>query len=263
MGSKITVDAIINNEAKDITINVSQESIVKEATFKIIAYAATMIVLVVTLLAHSAFADNEKSNRFYQSPAFKFFLQNRYKDAEMAFTKDISSTWRDPNAAFYYGETLLRQGKTSDAIAVWKRIGREFPRSKRAKDARDEVLAVAGHGPSRTGPDIGILGFKFDAKGRKYPEVVEVYPDTPAQRAHIQKGDLIEQVDGVPTSTISRDELNDLVFGPPNTRIELAIKRGNTTFKTDLTRIDSEAFFRTHPNIGKIYLAPHPHGAQP
>jgi tetratricopeptide (TPR) repeat protein len=236
---------------------------VKSAAFRFKTSLATTIALIVSFISGSAFAEHGESNRFDQSETFRLIKAHRYKDAEKAFRRNISSTWRDPDASFYYGETLLRLGKNSDAINVWKRTIQQYPRTKRALDARSAISAAIDQLVLKSGPDNGILGFKFEAKNRKFPEVVRVFLDTPAEGAHIQKGDFISFIDGVPTSNLTMGELDDLLLGPPKTRVEMTIERGNTTFKVDLIRMEPRAFFFNHPDIGKLYLAPASNGTEP
>jgi hypothetical protein len=235
----------------------------KRGILRLMPFPVTAIVFVVSFLNRTAFADHGGSNSFDRSPTFRLMMQHRYEDAEKAFTRDISATWRDPDAAFCYGETLLRLGKTSDAIKIWERIIRQFPRSERAEDARSFILAATGQSALKSDDDIGILGFKCKIRSGELPELEIVFPDTPAEKSRLLVRDLITVIDDMPTSKITAPrEIIEILSGRPGTRVTLSIRRGNKTFRTVLTRMHSKAFSRAHPDLWKLYLAPDPHSTE-
>ena len=70
-----------------------------------------------------------------------------------------------------------------------------------------------------------------------YIEVISPIDGTPGQRAGINAGDLITEINGETTADLTIDEAVELIRGVPGTTVELTIKRGKTrVFKIDLTR---------------------------
>jgi len=207
-------------------------------------------------------------NHSIESLTAKMFEQGRYRDAKKAFESDTNKNWRDPEDAWLYGEALLKLGKKPDAIKVWERIIRQYPRSESAKSAKYSILSaktprlpakasgLTSKGPSalQSVPDLGILGIKFLKENGKLPQIARVFPGTPAERSHLQKGDCITAVDGVPTVNLTKDEMYDLLVGTPGTRVRLDIQRGKTAFHTELTRMPCKIFARTRPDVWKMYF---------
>jgi len=202
-------------------------------------------------LAHSTLADGPEPFKIYNSRAFKLFRQEHYYEAKKAFESDGDAMWQDPEAAYIYAETLLKLGKGTDALNVWKRIIREHPKSNAAKIAKDDIWELKS--------DYGVLGFKFNVKYGSFPEVEIVFPGTPAERSHIQKQDFIMKIDDVPIVNFTQTRIADLLYGPPDTQVKLTFKRGNAIFTKVLTRMHSKAFARAHPDTWRLYLAPDPY----
>ena len=70
-----------------------------------------------------------------------------------------------------------------------------------------------------------------------YVEVASPVEDTPGFRAGIQAGDLIISANGTDTSTITMDEVLDILRGPVGEKVELIIRRGkNIEFPVTLKR---------------------------
>jgi len=68
-------------------------------------------------------------------------------------------------------------------------------------------------------------------------EVSSPIQDTPGWRAGINPGDFIIEIDGVPTETISMDEVLGMLRGTPGTNVRLVIRRGERMeFPVTLTR---------------------------
>ena len=68
-------------------------------------------------------------------------------------------------------------------------------------------------------------------------EVVSPIEDTPGWRAGINPGDFISEIDGVPTETLSMDEVLNRLRGTPGETVKLTIKRGERMeFSVTLTR---------------------------
>jgi tetratricopeptide (TPR) repeat protein len=207
------------------------------------------IVFVASFLDRPVFGDLKKDTGELMS-------QGRYKEAQKAFESDLNATWRDPDNAGFYGQTLSELGRKSEAIKVWERVVRQFPGSEAAKLARYSILAQTGKSALAPDGDIGIFGMKFKVTYPGPAEVETVFPGTPAEKSHLQAGDLIMTVDGEPTSKYTSLEVGELLSGRPGTSVTLTIKRGETTVKKVLTGMHSKAFARSHPEIWKMYVAP-------
>jgi carboxyl-terminal processing protease len=75
----------------------------------------------------------------------------------------------------------------------------------------------------------GGLGMTVTGEGGLL-KVIAPIDDTPAARAGIKPGDLITSVDGKTVEGLTLQEAVDKLRGPPNTKVQLTIKReGNTT----------------------------------
>lgn len=74
---------------------------------------------------------------------------------------------------------------------------------------------------------------------KKYPnhiEITRVFPDSPAQKAGIQAGDHILEVEGEPVSKYTFDQISKKIRGPINTQVILTLKRGNQQVKASVIR---------------------------
>jgi carboxyl-terminal processing protease len=90
-----------------------------------------------------------------------------------------------------------------------------FSRYATPEQARDEHTA-------RDGVDgIGVT----IAITQQQMRIVSVLPGSPAARAGIATADLLVEIDGVPTTTLSRSDVVKRLRGPAGTRVALALKR--------------------------------------
>jgi predicted metalloprotease with PDZ domain len=227
-----------------------EEAIMINGTRRNVHVSATAIVFAVLFLDCSAFADLKGSH------AIELFTQERYKDAQKAFENDPNGTWQNPDAACYYAATLFELGKTADAVKVCERVVRQYPDTEAANLARSYIVSWTGKSALEPDRDIGILGLGFTVTYGRPAEVKKVFPDTPAERSHLQARDLIMAVDGVPTRKLTKIEIADVLIGRPDTRVTLTIKRGSTTLRKVLMRMHSKEFARSHPDLWKKYLEP-------
>jgi carboxyl-terminal processing protease len=67
-------------------------------------------------------------------------------------------------------------------------------------------------------------------------EIVSVLPSTPAVKAGLSRGDVIERVDGVPVRTMTVDEAVTRIKGQAGTKVSLEVDRGGKTRELTLTR---------------------------
>lgn len=87
-----------------------------------------------------------------------------------------------------------------------------------------------------TSGEFGGLGIEV---GREdgYIKVISPIDDTPADRAGIQAGDLIIQIDGKPTRQILPEEAADLMRGEPGSQVTVTVAReGQEPFDLTITR---------------------------
>ncbi|MCL2722142.1 MAG: S41 family peptidase [Treponema sp.] len=82
-------------------------------------------------------------------------------------------------------------------------------------------------------------------------EVVSPIEDTPGWRAGISPGDFITEINGVPTETISMDEVLGMLRGTPGESVNLIIRRGERMeFPVTVTRAIIEVPTVKHAMIG-------------
>lgn len=95
-----------------------------------------------------------------------------------------------------------------------------------------------------------IEGYRFMTEGKytgigaqfalmdKYPTITQIYENTPAQKAGLKAGDVVEAIDGRSALSKSATDVNDVMKGYPGTSVELTIKRPgeSKTQKVTLTR---------------------------
>ncbi|MDR1837953.1 MAG: S41 family peptidase [Treponema sp.] len=84
-----------------------------------------------------------------------------------------------------------------------------------------------------------------------YVEVASPIEDTPGWRAGINPGDLIVEIEGVPTDTITMDEVLSMLKGAPGEQVRLVIRRGERMeFPVTITRAIIEVPTVKHAMIG-------------
>jgi C-terminal peptidase prc len=59
------------------------------------------------------------------------------------------------------------------------------------------------------------------------PRIVEVYDDTPAQRAGLRAGDFLVRINDQTVEGLALDEMTSLVRGPAGTSVQLVVRRGS------------------------------------
>lgn len=76
--------------------------------------------------------------------------------------------------------------------------------------------------------------------------IAKVYPDSPAERAGLQKGDQILSVDGILAADYDMEAFGELIRGEKGTQVELGILRGEEELTFTLTRDDITLHSITH-----------------
>lgn len=66
--------------------------------------------------------------------------------------------------------------------------------------------------------------------------VVKVFKDSPAEKAGMLPGDILETIEGVPVSELDSDGIKKLVLGEEGTVVKIAVSRGNEKIDLDIVR---------------------------
>ncbi len=80
-----------------------------------------------------------------------------------------------------------------------------------------DYMAHPESGPA----DVGL----FVSKRQGYATIVAVLPGSPAEKAGVKPGDLIDEIDGAPTRQFSVWQLERALAGQPNTSVKLTLVR--------------------------------------
>ena len=97
----------------------------------------------------------------------------------------------------------------------------------------------------------GILGVKYLHRRNSESTVIQVYPNTPAERAGIRVGDKIVAVDGVSVRPYDANHVFTLIEGPPGVAVDLSMLRCSIDCKPyqvrlvrmDMNQIQSDNVF--------------------
>jgi carboxyl-terminal processing protease len=81
------------------------------------------------------------------------------------------------------------------------------------------------------------IGISVSTRGAE-PRIVEVYDDTPARQAGLQRNDVLLSIAGHPVAGMALDELVGYVRGAAGTSVEIVVRRGtdSTPLTFDVTR---------------------------
>jgi len=117
------------------------------------------------------------------------------------------------------------------------------------KDMSDMTDTTQG---SFGGVGLNIIPFEQKPDGKlTYVEVVSPIEDTPGWRAGINPGDLIIEINGISTGTLTMDEVLGLLRGTPGENVRVVIRRGERMeFPVTLTRAIIEVPTVKHAMIG-------------
>ena len=93
-------------------------------------------------------------------------------------------------------------------------------------------------------------------------KILEVYKDSPAEKAGLQKDDIIFKVNGEEIKGMTAADVSSRVKGETGTKVDLTIKRGEETIDVTLTRgsvdipsVTSEIIEKNNKKIGYIYVS--------
>ncbi len=102
--------------------------------------------------------------------------------------------------------------------------------------------------------NVGIIGLRYIHKQGSLSEVVQVYPNTPAEAAGLVPGDRIVAVDGLDIRRYDANQVYELISGLPGQAVALTMMRCDSacrSFPVRLVRIDMNAI--ASDSIFKIY----------
>lgn len=74
------------------------------------------------------------------------------------------------------------------------------------------------------GGKFGGIGIEFEIMNG-YPVITEVWQNQPADKAGIRAGDIIKSIDGASTEKRSKEDVNKVLIGQPNTNLSLLIEK--------------------------------------
>ena len=93
-------------------------------------------------------------------------------------------------------------------------------------------------------------------------KILEVYKDSPAEKAGLQKDDIIFKVNGEEIKGMTAADVSSRVKGETGTKVDLTIKRGEEIIDVTLTRgsvdipsVTSEIIEKNNKTIGYIYVS--------
>ena len=81
------------------------------------------------------------------------------------------------------------------------------------------------------------IGISVSGRGSD-PRIVEVYEDTPAQRAGLRPGDVIVSINGQSVGGLALEEMTALVRGPAGSTVEMVVTRGDQTLTFRMQRAE-------------------------
>jgi len=118
--------------------------------------------------------------------------------------------------------------------------GQQLPSPTFKLSAQDEQAVVV---PS----NIGVVGIKYLHRPGSMSTIIDVYPETPADKAGVRVGDNLLEVDGTNVLALNADQVFGLMAGRPGEPVELKLMRcknnygsyqGCTPYYVTLKRMD-------------------------
>jgi C-terminal processing protease CtpA/Prc len=181
------------------------------------------------------------------------YEQGKFKEVEplmRRYVQGIESSSAAPGALSQtyssYAALLQKLHKPAESqqFSLKAQQAKELETKSKAKAALHHALKNSSDRlVAATDSTTGVIGIKFVIKNDDPPTIAEVYPDTPAYKAGLHVGDQIVSVNGQVTDSMSKEDLYDLIIGPPGTDVQVTVKRGsNSPITAKMTRMSSELF---------------------
>jgi carboxyl-terminal processing protease len=165
---------------------------------------------------------------------------------------------------------LLNNPKFGILLDVWKKANTEFYGSSGVN--QDELVYGAIKGlVDRLGDQYTVFEEPSDALGlQEYLEgefegigtvidviddkvvILKVFPASPAEKANLQTGDVIEKINNQSLAEMTINEALDLIRGDAGTSVHLTIKRNTQTLEVDLVRAKITIASATGKMMGTI-----------
>ena len=99
---------------------------------------------------------------------------------------------------------------------------------------------------------------KYDGVGSRimkiddYIVISDPYEGYPAQKAGLESGDIILEIDGKSAKGYTTDQMSNLLKGQPNTSIKIKIRQNSTGLEKELTITRAEIQIKNVPYFGMI-----------
>ena len=109
-----------------------------------------------------------------------------------------------------------------------------------------------------TGADLDEYQGKYDGVGSRimkiddYIVISDPYEGYPAQKAGLESGDIILEIDGKSAKGYTTDQMSNLLKGQPNTSIKIKIRQNSTGLEKELTITRAEIQIKNVPYFGMI-----------
>ena len=191
-----------------------------------------------TLIPGAAAQGNGESslsgaNQTQQSRRFHSVMQTVFDFIQRHYVDEV-----DPNVIF--------EGAMHGMLNALEDPYSSFLAESDMKDLNDTTHGSFG------GVGLNIIPFKQKPDGKlTYVEVVSPIEDTPGWRAGINPGDLIIEINGISTGTMTMDEVLGRLRGTPGLDVKLLIKRGEKMeFPVTITRAIIEVPTAKYAMIG-------------
>ena len=103
------------------------------------------------------------------------------------------------------------------------------------------------------------IGVSIVQREDGYIDIQQVTPDSPAQEAGIQPGDILVGVEGNDVAALTLDEVGNLISGEKNTKVQLQLRRGEETLDLSVYRKEIKTAVATgtmlEGNVGLVQIA--------
>ena len=214
----------------------------EKSLFKRVWIAAIVIICALftfALIPGAAAQGNNNSslsgtvNQYSSNRKYHSIMQNVFDFIERHYVDEV-----DPKVLF--------EGAMNGMLNALEDPYSSFLAESDMKDMNDTTQGSFG------GVGLNIIPFKQKPDGKlTYVEVVSPIEDTPGWRAGINPGDLIIEINGISTDTLTMDEVLGLLRGTPGENVRVVIRRGEKMeFPVTITRAIIEVPTAKHAMIG-------------